>query len=206
MRCIVLVICGAVLDVGVRWTWTTPRLCGLSCSLQDRLLTMKRSFESEEQELEEGEEYEEEQEYYPIAGPSTFSLPPPPPPPPLLRLVVHHSSQNPAQDLLPPHQTLVLIQETTTIGRDKSYEPRIRLKTLEVSRTHATIFQLEDEQQAHAGVTDPSSSNSNNAPSWYIVDNASTHGTYLRRNGEEHYTRLSEKGQSSLPRQLKHLE
>ena len=167
---------------------------------------MKRALEEDEDndDLEEGEEQEEEGELHddaPIAGPSTFILPPPPP---ILRLVVHHSSQNPSANLLPPHQTLALIQETTTIGRDKSYEPRIRLKTLEVSRTHATIFQQEDDGNppGHLGSNDAV----NAAGQWYIVDNASTHGTYIRKMGEEQYTRLSEKGKSSLPRHLKHLE
>lgn len=179
----------------------------------DTVQTMKRALEDGEedeqqkrQELEEGEEYEEED--YPIAGPSTFVLPPPPPPPPLLRLVVHHSSQNPSANLLPPHQTLALIQETTTIGRDKSYEPRIRLKTLEVSRTHATIFQhqQQEEDTYQDGVQTAEDASTSSAGQWYIVDNASTHGTYIRRAGEEHYTRLSEKGQSSLPWHLKNLE
>lgn len=159
--------------------------------------TMKRFYDDEEHERQELEEGEEQEDYaYPVAGPSVFPLLPPPPPP-LLRLVVHHSSQNPSSNLLPPRYTLALIQETTTIGRDKSYEPRIRLKTLEVSRTHATIFQQQD------GIDSDSESG---AGQWFIVDNASTHGTFIRRYGEEQYTRLSEKGQSSLPRQLKHLE
>lgn len=161
--------------------------------------------EEQQEEREEGEEYEEEG--YPVAGPSTSVLPPPPPPPPLLRLVVHHSSQNPSANLLPPRQTLALIQETTTVGRDKAYEPRIRLKTLEVSRTHATIFhqQQEEKDTYQDGARTPEASTSS-AGQWYLVDNASTHGTYIRRAGEEQYTRLSEKGQSSLPRQLKHME
>lgn len=169
------------------------------------ITTMKRALDddSANNELEEGEEYEE---HHPIAGPSTFTLPPPPPPPPLLRLVVHHSSQNPSANLLPPHQTLALIQETTTIGRDKSYEPRIRLKTLEVSRTHATIFQQEEQAHSNQYSDGSEADSSDDTGNWFIVDNASTHGTYIRRLGEEQYTRLSEKGQSSLPRQLKHME
>jgi hypothetical protein len=175
---------------------------GLKClalsSLQHRQTTMKRlrdddGQQEQEQELEEGEEQDECQ---PIAGPSVFSLPPPPPP--LLRLVVHHSSQNLSANLLPPHQALALVHDTTTIGRDKSYEPRIRLKTLEVSRTHATLFQQE--------AMEDTSMQFNDDNMWFIVDNASTHGTYLRRCGEGEYTRLSAKGQSSLPRQLRHLE
>ncbi|KAK9899932.1 hypothetical protein P389DRAFT_207527 [Cystobasidium minutum MCA 4210] len=140
---------------------------------------MKRALDddSANNELEEGEEYEE---HHPIAGPSTFTLPPPPPPPPLLRLVVHHSSQNPSANLLPPHQTLALIQETTTIGRDKSYEPRIRLKTLEVSRTHATIFQQEEQAHSNQYSDGSEADSSDDTGNWFIVDNASTHGTTIK--------------------------
>jgi hypothetical protein len=152
----------------------------------------------DDNDLEEGEELEDAQ------GGLDYVLPPPPPPPPLLRLVIYHSTQNTGGNLLPSHQTLALLDGTTTIGRDKSYEPRIRLKTLEVSRTHATIFQEDQQPQVHeqAGL-DPSNSTGTR---WFIVDNASTHGTFIRRHGEENYSRLSEKGQSSLPKELRHLE
>ena len=117
----------------------------------------------------------------------------PPPPPAVLRLVVHQSSLSPSSNLLPPGQTLAVITETTSIGRDRSYDPRIRLKSLEVSKTHATLYYNDDE-----GV-------------WCIVDAASTHGTFVRASdrgkGEQQpYLRLSSKGQASLPRPLFHLE
>lgn len=126
--------------------------------------------------LEDGEEIEESASIRP------------PPPPPVLRLVVHHSSANPAADLLPAHQTVAAITETTSIGRDRSYDARIRLKSLEVSKTHATLYY--NEIDAH----------------WCILDNASTHGTFVRPDGEQAYARLSVKGATSLPRVLRHLE
>ena len=117
----------------------------------------------------------------------------PPPPPAVLRLVVHQSSLSPSSNLLPPGQTLAVITETTSIGRDRSYDPRIRLKSLEVSKTHATLYYNDEE-----GV-------------WCIIDAASTHGTFVRASdrgkGEQQpYIRLSSKGQASLPRTLFHLE
>lgn len=176
--------------------------------------------EQEDGQLEEGQEHEADgHHHYPvascsydsnatlnaIAGGSSSSrliapmLPTPPPPPTVLRLVIHHSTQNPSVNLLPSHQTLALLDGTTTVGRDKSYEPRIRLKTLEASRTHATFYQQEQEQQQDNIIA--ASENP-----WFIVDNASTHGTFIRRHGQSDYSRLSEKGQSSLPKQLKHME
>lgn len=112
----------------------------------------------------------------------------PPPPPPVLRLVVYHSSAGSSADLLPSHQTLAIVSETTSIGRDRSYDPRIRLKSLEVSKTHATLYYNEQDGD------------------WCILDNASTHGSFVRKEGEQTYTRLSDKGATSLPRVLKHLE
>lgn len=123
-------------------------------------------------ELEEGELPNE---------PGTGTLTP-------LRLVVYHSSHNPASNLLPARQTVAYIDSTTTIGRDKSYDPRIRLKSLEVSKAHATLFY--DEQ----------------AGSWSIVDTASTHGTFVKSKGDQAWSRLAEKGKASLPRTLQHLE
>lgn len=125
-------------------------------------------------ELEDGEEIE----------PTLL----PPPPPDVLRLVVHHSSAGPSADLLPAHQTLAIIMQTTTVGRDRSYDSRIRLKSLEVSKTHATLYYNEMDAR------------------WCILDNASTHGTFVRPDGEQEYTRLSAKGATSLPRVLTHLE
>ena len=129
----------------------------------------------ENAELEDGEEIEELDTIIP-------------PPPPVLRLVVYHSSAGASADLLPAHQTVATITQTTSIGRDRSYDPRIRLKSLEVSKTHATLFYNEMER------------------TWCILDNASTHGTFVRQDGQQGYTRLSDKGATSLPRVLQHLE
>lgn len=117
-------------------------------------------------------------------------FPPPPPPCSALRLVVHHSATSSSLDLLPVHLLLAVVTCTTTIGRDRSFEPRIRLKSLEVSKTHATLFQEEG----------------NDNGSWFIVDNASTHGTFVRRHLQSEWERLSEKGTASAPRLLEHLE
>lgn len=131
--------------------------------------------DGENAELEDGEEIEELDTMIP-------------PPPPVLRLVVYHSSAGASADLLPSHQTVAVVTQTTSIGRDRSYDPRIRLKSLEVSKTHATLFHNEMER------------------TWCILDNASTHGTFVRQEGQQGYTRLSEKGATSLPRILQHLE
>lgn len=157
-------------------------------------MNVKRGFEEvsndeEEGAIEDGEELEQQQQQPPQVWPSldnAFAVPPPPPP--VLRLVVHHSSSAPSANPLPAHQTLAIITETTSIGRDRSYDPRIRLKSLEVSKTHATLYYSEGDG------------------TWCILDNASTHGTFLRSDGAEAYTRLSEKGMTSLPRVLRHLE
>ena len=124
-----------------------------------------------------------------VAASDVHARPPPPPSldPHPLRLEIRHSSSHPASNLLPPQHTLALVTATTSIGRDRSYTPRIRLKSLEVSKTHATLF-FDDIAQG-----------------WCVCDSASTHGTFVRRLGEQ-WERLSEKGRTSLPRLLRHME
>ena len=144
------------------------------------------------EKLEEGElEYYEPEIIHHHQHHHLSVKPPPPPPsafnPPSLRLVVHHSLSQPSKNLLPADQTLAILKGTTSIGRDRSYNPRIRLKSLEVSKTHATLFFDEIQQD------------------WCVCDNASTHGTFVRNLGGQ-WERLSEKGVASLPRILKHLE
>lgn len=156
-------------------------------------MTLKRPFPEDgydgqhDGSLEDGE-----LPYYPEHSSFSTALPPPPPPHPSdpthpLRLVAYHSSSQPSLSLLPSSQTLALITSTTTIGRDRDYAPRIRLKSLEVSKNHATIYW--DVEMGE----------------WAIVDMASTHGTYIRRHEGEGKTweRLAERGMASLPRQLK---
>lgn len=67
-----------------------------------------------------------------------------------------------------------------TIGRDRSWDSRLRLPEMIVSKYHAMIF-LDKKQKR-----------------FYIIDNGSQHGTYVNEK------RLSEPKQSSLPYELRH--
>ncbi|GAA5827621.1 hypothetical protein JCM3770_006874 [Rhodotorula araucariae] len=111
---------------------------------------------------------------------------------PLLRLVVH---RRPEPSVLPSAQTVASLDpsEPVSIGRDKSFERRIRLRELAVSKTHCTLFWALDPETADGGY-------------WAIVDNASTHGTFVssHRGGKE--MRLSEPKVASVPSRLHHLD
>lgn len=114
---------------------------------------------------------------------------------PLLRLVLAGPSS-----LIPSPQAVALIDpaEPVSIGRDKSYTPRIRLKELAVSKHHATVAWIE------ARVCDGRSEGY-----WGLVDSASTHGTFLGRpelGKEIKEERLSETKVASSAHELKHLE
>lgn len=102
---------------------------------------------------------------------------------PLLRLVV-----KPRSPVLPKgHIALCDPSEPLTIGRDKSFDRRIRLKELPVSKTHTTICWIEDGEY------------------WAVVDNGSTHGTFLTSHGHGE-RRLSAAKTASGPARLAHLE
>jgi hypothetical protein len=105
--------------------------------------------------------------------------------PPSLRLVVIASAC-----ISPPQSVAVLSSRTTSIGRDKSFQPAIRLKELAVSKTHAYVFYDYDSRD------------------WKVTDCASMHGTFLRGRGrvEEEEIRLSESKISSKPFKLDHGE
>ncbi|KAH9806669.1 hypothetical protein DFH28DRAFT_1015403 [Melampsora americana] len=78
--------------------------------------------------------------------------------------------------VLKPHRTRSILQEQSilildlenpvTIGRDRTFNSSLRIKEIEVSKTHLTLY------------SDPSL-DSKDGPGWYIVDNASTLGTFL---------------------------
>lgn len=117
---------------------------------------------------------------------------------PLLRLVVH---RRPDPAVLPLAHTVASLDpaEPVSIGRDKSFERRIRLRELAVSKTHCTLFWA-----PHA---DPDAAHDDADGSyWAVVDNASTHGTFVADERGENEVRLSDPKVASTPRRLHHLE
>ncbi|TNY22590.1 hypothetical protein DMC30DRAFT_348699 [Rhodotorula diobovata] len=129
-------------------------------------------------------------------SPSRSPSPSPPDPfahAPLLRLVVH---RRPPPSVLPPPQSVASLDpaEPVSIGRDKSFERRIRLRELAVSKTHCTLFWAVEPEADDRGY-------------WAVVDNASTHGTFVGGGERGHSeVRLSEPKVASVPSQLHHLE
>ncbi|GAA6011200.1 hypothetical protein JCM11491_006754 [Sporobolomyces phaffii] len=109
----------------------------------------------------------------------------------LLRLVV--KSAEPA--VLPPEHRVAVLDpaEPVSIGRDRSHDRRIRLRELAVSKDHATLFWTIDEEAEHRGY-------------WAVVDNGSTHGTFIKGDGEKKEARLSDPKSASTPSRLHHLD
>lgn len=107
---------------------------------------------------------------------------------PNLRLLVSRSQ------ILPKHFNLAVVDGYTTlhIGRDAGTDestPRIRLREMEVSKHHATIFW--DKQRKE----------------WAVVDMGSKHGSFLARHEQSDAgSRLSAPRISSIPRVLRHLD
>ncbi|GAA5897397.1 uncharacterized protein JCM6883_006687 [Sporobolomyces salmoneus] len=110
---------------------------------------------------------------------------------PLLRLVVEEANST----VLPREQKIAVLDpaEPVSIGRDRSHERRIRLKELAVSKVHATLFWTIDEEVESRGY-------------WAVVDNGSTHGTFVKGDGEKKETRLSEPKIASTPTRLHHFD
>lgn len=113
---------------------------------------------------------------------------------PLLRLVVLSSTV-----LSSPHSIApVDPADGLSIGRDKSFEKRVRLKELAVSKAHAALFWMSEwvgEERE---------------PCWCVSDSGSTHGTFLGRRremgGAVEETRLSSAKAASKPHELRHIE
>ncbi|KAK7033082.1 hypothetical protein R3P38DRAFT_2920597 [Favolaschia claudopus] len=103
-----------------------------------------------------------------------------------LRLVVLRST------VLPVKQNLVIVGDGYTelqFGRDPAVAqdiPRVRLKEMEVSKLHATIYMDGD--------------------NYSIVDMGSKHGTFLQPQSSSTAIRLSKPRVASLPRQLHHFD
>lgn len=115
-----------------------------------------------------------------------------------------------------------------SVGRDKQLAPeegRIRLKELEVSKSHAVVYYMPPEEPSSAQVAEPSGwgdaycdgqvdslpipkeETVSSRGTWWVVDSASTHGTYVSKSikgGKKSWKRLSESKKASLPRELEH--
>lgn len=79
-------------------------------------------------------------------------------------------------------QVILVDEKGISIGRDRSWDSRLRLPEMIVSKYHAMVF-LDKKEKA-----------------FYIIDNGSQHGTFVNEK------RLSEPKQSSLPYELRHLD
>ncbi|KAL7334043.1 hypothetical protein PS15p_202867 [Mucor circinelloides] len=79
-------------------------------------------------------------------------------------------------------QVILADEKGISIGRDRSWDSRLRLPEMIVSKYHAMVF-LDKKEKA-----------------FYIIDNGSQHGTFVNEK------RLSEPKQSSLPYELRHLD
>ncbi|GAA5969473.1 hypothetical protein JCM11641_008126 [Rhodosporidiobolus odoratus] len=110
---------------------------------------------------------------------------------PILRLVV---LKRPEPSVLPTAQTVASLDpsEPVTVGRDKSFERRIRLKELAVSKTHCTLYWDIDPLLEDGGF-------------WAVADNGSMHGTFVSSEGVGKM-RLSEPKVASAPSRLRHLD
>ncbi|KIL64479.1 hypothetical protein M378DRAFT_163258 [Amanita muscaria Koide BX008] len=111
---------------------------------------------------------------------------------PSLRLVVHRTS------ILPSKHRLAILDGYTELqlGRDVpltgTNTPKVRLKEMEVSKLHATVFW--DAQRLE----------------WSVVDMGSMHGTFLKSgpstSSDDPGLRLSPPRVASVPKRLRHLD
>src|SRR6266702_1131471 len=109
---------------------------------------------------------------------------------PICRLVVHQSRGR----FLPHNQHLAVIDGYSQVqfGRDAALHgastPRIRLKDMEVSKLHATLFWDSERHE------------------WAVVDMGSKHGTFIGSGQDTKPTRLSATREASMPKRVKHLD
>lgn len=96
--------------------------------------------------------------------------------------------------VLPPRRKIAVldVHDEVQVGRDAptsaELTPRLRLKDMEVSKLHATVFWDKDRDE------------------WAVVDMGSKHGTFFRSAASAIETRLSGSRAASLPRPLRHLD
>ncbi|WFD43083.1 hypothetical protein MPSI1_001736 [Malassezia psittaci] len=118
-----------------------------------------------------------------------------------------------SSDVLPSLQTVAMVDgshEGITIGRDRSFTPRLRLPSMEISKHHARIFTIA--RKRHSEIS----------PCFFITDTGSTHGTHIYRPEEDEpqpmhpssvhriprdaFQRLSAERNASTPLILQHLD
>lgn len=131
----------------------------------------------------------------------------------LLRLVVRRSQ------VLDVGSVAVLDarKDGTQLGRDRGAEARLRIKEMEVSKTHAVVFYqpVSSSRSPRRASRSPSPYGSRTATpeakreepgesGWFVSDLGSTLGTYVAHPGEEDATRLSEAKCASRPYALRH--
>lgn len=121
---------------------------------------------------------------------------------PSLRLVIEHSTIRPSKQRLAVLDGYFEVQLGRDLAPSGTDIPRVRLKDMEVSKLHATLFW--DKERKY----------------WAVVDMGSKHGTYIRpglgemqgvafgvgESGETKGQRLSAPRTASIPRELKHLD
>jgi hypothetical protein len=108
---------------------------------------------------------------------------------PICRLVIQQSHRR----FLPRDQRLAVIDGYSQVqfGRDAAHgvsTPRIRLKDMEVSKLHATLFWDSERHE------------------WAVVDMGSKHGTYIGSGQDTKPTRLSATREASMPKRVRHLD
>jgi len=122
----------------------------------------------------------------------TSSTPTPTPTPsndfPICRLVMQEGrsiSQKRRLAVLDGYSEVQFGRDAPPVGIDT---PRIRLKDMEVSKLHATLFW--DDKRAE----------------WAVVDMGSKHGTFVGSGQDTNRVRLSTSREASMPKGLKHLD
>lgn len=109
---------------------------------------------------------------------------------PICRLVIQQTHKR----FLPHNQRLAVIDGYSQVqfGRDAAPHgastPRIRLKDMEVSKLHATLFWDSERHE------------------WAAVDMGSKHGTFIGSGQDTKPTRLSATREASMPKRVKHLD
>lgn len=109
---------------------------------------------------------------------------------PICRLIVRQGHTR----FLPHNQRLAVIDGYSQVqfGRDAAPHgvstPRIRLKDMEVSKLHATLFWDSERRE------------------WAVVDMGSKHGTFVGSGQDTKPTRLSATREASMPKRVKHLD